>query len=145
MGRTGFFPHLYPQGRCWSWCWLPAWLGLRSAPWLHPNTKRLGERARQEPQHPGRATPPAPPPPRHQAPPAPDHQWQLSPGPCPSSPREGSRTGRFWKSCGVGRATVALLENRTCSRDMKGQGWTGSCRSLGPTAHPPSQMGKQRL
>ena len=62
MGRTGFFPHLYPQGRCWSWCWLPAWLGLRSAPWLHPNTKRLGERARQEPQHPGRATPPAPPP-----------------------------------------------------------------------------------
>ena len=59
------------------------------------------------------------------------HQWQLSPGPCPSSPREGSRTGRFWKSCGVGRTTVALLENRTCSCDMKGQGWTGSCRSLG--------------
>ena len=57
MGRTGFFPHPYPQGRCWSWCWLPAWLGLRSALWLCPNTKRLGERAGQEPQHPCRAPP----------------------------------------------------------------------------------------
>lgn len=115
-----------------------AWAPLSTV--VAPQHQASGGESRAGAQHPHAG------PPGHQAPtPARLHQWRLSPGPCPCSPREGSRTGRFWKSCGVGRTTVALLENRTCSCGRKGQGWTGSCRSLGPIAHPPSQMGKQAL